>query len=131
MGADSGNGTKKYAVFRSRDFTRWALAIFAATSIFATIVWARAFLYKGGEPGELQIWALSTVAGVITGTMCAPPQRSRAARSFFIGLAVSVSLLALLGDVALRHTLSASTDFERLLGTVIGGIAGRLILHRA
>jgi hypothetical protein len=131
MDTHSDNGNNTPAVFQSRDFTRWAIAIFAAASAFATIVWARAFLYKEGEPGELQVWAVSTVVGVIVGTVCAPPQRSRAARSFFIGLAVSVSLVLLLGDVPSRHRLTATTHVERVAGAVIGGIAARLILRRA
>jgi uncharacterized membrane protein YfcA len=98
-------------------------------SAFATSVWARAFLYKGGEPPELLVWAISTVIGVIVGTVCAPPQRSRAARALFIGLALSVSLAVLLVDVASRHGPNA-TDVERVAGAVIGGIAARLILRR-
>jgi hypothetical protein len=36
----------------------------------------------------------------------------------------------LLGDVASRHRLTATTDVERVVGAVIGGIAARLILRR-
>jgi type III secretory pathway component EscS len=130
MGPDPNNEHEAPVVFGGLDITRWAFAIFAAASAFAITVAARAFLYKGGEPGELPVWAVSTVVGVIVGTVCAPPQRSRAARSFFIGLAVSVSLVLLLGDVASSHRLNA-TGVERLAGAVIGGIAARLILLRA
>jgi hypothetical protein len=129
-GPDPGSEHKAPAVFDGRDVTRWAIAIFAAASAFATSVWARAFLYKGGEPHELPVWAISTVMGVTFGTVCAPPQRSRAARALFIGLALSLSLAVLLVDVASRHWLNAM-DVERVAGAVIGGIAARFILRRA
>jgi hypothetical protein len=130
MGPDPGSEQKAPAVFDGREVTRWTIAIFVAASAFASSVWARAFLYKGGEPPELLVWAISTLIGVVVGTVCAPPQRSRAARSLFIGLALSLSLAILLVDVASNHGSNA-TDVERVAGAVIGGIAARLILRRA
>jgi hypothetical protein len=129
MGPDPGSEHKAPAVFDGRDVTRWAIAIFMAALAFAISVWARALLSKGGEPPELWVWAISTVVGVIVGTVCAPPQRSRAALSVFIGLALFVSLAVLLVDVTSGHGPN-TTDIERVAGAVIGGIAARLILRR-
>ncbi len=94
------------------------------------MVATRAFIYKGGEPNGLFVWGMATVVGVIAGTVCAPPQHGQRARSLFIGLAIAASVVALLVGVASRHGLSAP-DIERVLGTVIGAIAARILLRRA
>ena len=63
---------------KGQDIARWAVAILAAASAFAITVAARGFLYKAGDPDDLPVWALSTVAGAIVGTVCAPPQHRKA-----------------------------------------------------
>jgi hypothetical protein len=130
MDADSGNEDKIPAILRIPDPIRWAIAIFAAASTFALFVWARAFLYKGGEPPEVAVWAVSTAYAVFVGTVLAPPRFPKAVRAFLISLAVCVSLMLALGDVVLRHKLMA-TDVERVLGAVIGVIVARYVLRRA
>jgi hypothetical protein len=115
---------------RGQEIARWAVAILGAIAAFAIAVAARGFLYKGGEPDELSVWAVSTVAGAIVGTVCAPPQHRKAARFLFIGLAVSASVIMLLGGVAARHSVDAA-DVKRVAGATVGGIAVWIILRRA
>jgi hypothetical protein len=115
---------------KSREIARWAVAILGAVSAFAIAVAARGFLYKVGEPDDLPVWALSTVAGVVVGTVCAPPQHRKASRALFIGLAVSASVIMLLGGVAARHSVDAA-DVKRVAGATVGGIAVWIILRRA
>jgi uncharacterized membrane protein YfcA len=115
---------------KGRQIPRWAVAVLVAASVFAAMVAAHGFLYKGGEPDELPVWAVSTVVGVIIGTVCAPPQHHKASRSLFIGLAVTASVIMLLGTVAARHSLDA-TDAKRVAGAMVGGIVAWMILRRA
>jgi hypothetical protein len=130
MAPDPGSENKARAIFNGRKIGRWTAAILAAASAFLITVGARAFLYKGHAPGELPVWAVATVVAAVVGTVCAPPQHSKASRSLFIGLAVSVSVILLLGGVAARHKLEA-VDIERVAGAVVGGITARFILRRA
>lgn len=115
---------------KGQEIARWAVAILGAVSAFAITVAVRGFLYKAGEPDDLPVWALATVAGAVVGTVCAPPQHRKASRTLFISLAVSASVIMLLGGVAARHSLDA-TDAKRVAGAMVGGIVAWMILRRA
>jgi hypothetical protein len=117
------------AMCKDEEIARWAFAVLAAGSAFAIGVEVRGLLYKGGEPDELLVWAISTVAGVIVGTVCAP-RGGKDSVDLFIGLAVSASMGMLLGSVAAQHSLDA-TDVKRVIAAAVGGIAARIILRRA
>ena len=117
------------AMSKGEEIARWTVAILGAISAFAIAVAARGFLYKAGEPDELSVWAVSTVAGVIVGTVSAPPQHRKASRALFIGLAVSASVIMLLGGVAAPHSVDAA-DVKRVAGSTVGGIAAWIILRR-
>jgi hypothetical protein len=113
----------------AREIARWATAVLAAITAFAISVEVHGLLYKDGEPDELLVWAISTVIGVIVGTVCAP-RGGKSSVYLFVGLAVSASVVMLLGSVAAQHSLDA-TDVKRVIGAMAGGIAARIILRRA
>jgi len=127
---DPGSAPPSRSIFEGHGAARWAFAILAAGAAFALTVATHAFIYKGGEPNDLFVWGVASVVGVIAGTVCAPPQYGKRARSLFIGLAIAAFLVALLVSVASRHGLRAP-QVERVLGTVIGAIAARILLRRA
>jgi ABC-type branched-subunit amino acid transport system permease subunit len=99
----------------------------AAVSAIVIMVAAKGFIYKGGEPNDLLVWAIATVAGCLVGTSVAPPSHRKSARYLCIAMAVFGSVILVLRSFV-EHTFTA-TDVYAVLGSVIGGVIAWAIIN--